>query len=931
MKISRRKFLQIIPGSYLSLMSFPILNLNKDVITLPNESTPDLLFESFRNPDNKSKPFVRWWWNGNLIEKKEIIRELDLLKEVGIGGVEINAIRFPGDNDLGIAPLKWLSKEWIEMVKMTVGEAKHRDITCDIIVGSGWPFGGDFLGKEEQTQVLSFSPSYYKLDGPGTIQFSKQQLLERIHGEQTEKEIFSIRMVPSYMDEFDPGIDLTNQFKNDILTIDIPYYVEQELFVIVKETGKQKVTLGAPGASGPVLNHFNKSAVSKYLDRMSDEFNKHSNGLGSLFRSMFCDSLELSGHAWCDDFLEEFHTRRGYSLAPYLPFILSDEGVIKMGEAALEVVRRARYDYVVTKQELFTERFLCTFQDWCTANQVKSRVQAYGIGYHPLESSMIVDIPECETWLGNHNGIMDHHGFTSINKFVASAAKLSGKELVSCEEITNISHVFFATLEEIKITGDQSNLSGVNHSVLHGFNYSPLKAGFPGWVRWGTYFNEHNTWWPFLKHWISYKTRLSAVLQKATPRTNIAILHPLADIWMEYGQQFQPTFGWGQKYPWYQYDLWYAIHQNGNTCDYISEKIITQSEIRNSKIEYNGCAFNTIMLMEVKSIARETAEKLAEFAQKGGHIIFIGCAPEQCPGLVNYKQNDNEVKKTILSIIKNYPSKCKIVKSPQNDLLKWVQELQEKNDLMPPVKIQNPNHDISLSQYTYEDKEIYFFINSSRSDTHSITAEFNTNKTPWIWNPETGERHLYPYNNQKNKLSIELSPAESKLIIFDNNDENKLPKREMKLTLSSIINEDWDVELSHVNGSSEKIKLEKLFDFKEDSNLKTFAGNIIYKKTLKKEIFDSVICIDLGKVYGISEVLINNISIGCRWYGKHVYNCEQILKKNSGDIQLIVKVTTVIGNYCKSLKDNKTSQNWTKNHQYVSNGLIGPVRLLKKL
>lgn len=128
---------------------------------------------------------------------------MDVLKEVGIGGVEINPIRFPGNHDLGIKPLEWLSEEWIEMVKMTVDEAKRRDIICDIIVGSGWPFGGEFLSKEEQTQVLSFSSSYYRLGGPGTIRFSKQQLLEKIDGKQTEKEIFSIRMVPSYMDEFD--------------------------------------------------------------------------------------------------------------------------------------------------------------------------------------------------------------------------------------------------------------------------------------------------------------------------------------------------------------------------------------------------------------------------------------------------------------------------------------------------------------------------------------------------------------------------------------------------------------------------------------------------------------------------------------------------------------------------------------------------------
>ena len=88
---------------------------------------------------------------------------------------------------------------------------------------------------------------------------------------------------------------------------------------------------------------------------------------------------------------------------------------------------------------------------------------------------------------------------------------------------------FMATLENIKVAGDQSNISGVNHSILHGFNYSPPEAPFPGWVRYGTFFNERNTWWPYFRHWSDYKARISYLLQNATPRANVAILQPLTD------------------------------------------------------------------------------------------------------------------------------------------------------------------------------------------------------------------------------------------------------------------------------------------------------------------------------------------------------------------------------------------------------------------
>jgi hypothetical protein len=937
MKESRRDFIKTVSCSSIGLLNIPLYSFGSTMLSesFNEPSSNHSLYSLFKNPPNTSKPFFRWWWNGNLIEKEEIIRQLDIFKEAGIGGVEINPIRFPGVDKLGIQELTWLSREWLQMLKFAVEEAKKRDIICDVIVGSGWPFGGEFLEKDEQNQILAINVDRYKLVGPATVRFSKQELLNRVGGSNAGiKELYSVRMIPSYMEIFDEGTDLTDQFEDDILNIEVPYYVEQELYVIVKITGRQSVTRGAPGASGPVLNHYNESAVLKYLNKMSDALESEFNDLGSAFRSMFCDSMELGGHNWCDDMLEEFEKRRGYSLNPYIPFVLEYNGHegnpvgAKLTGSALEEVNRVRYDYVITKQELFTERFLVTFHNWCNANNVKSRVQGYGIGYHPLEASMLVDIPENETWLGNHNGLKDHHGFTSVNKYVASGAKLAGKKLVSCEEITNISQVFFASLEMIKIIGDQSNVSGVNHSILHGYNYSPERAEFPGWIQFGTYFSERNTWWPFFKKWTSYKSRISSLFQMAAPCADIAIIHPLADKWSKYGAQFQPAFGWGERYPWYEYDLWYSIHQNGNTCDYISEKIIINGEIKKGGLVYNQQAYHTLIFMEVESIKPETAKMLLKFAKEGGKLIFIKTAPHKSPGLKNHKENDAAVNQEIKRIIRNFPRTCKVVEAPEKDLLIWYQQVQSEFNIAPAVKISHPSYDVSQVQYSYDEKEIYFFINSSRSKTHQFQAEFRTgDKTPWIWNPESGERYLYPFNEKKNLLNIELSPAESKIIVFDNEQEGKLLSS-IKANKSSAfpIDGEWDIGFHHINGTHTNQTFIRLFDFKNNPDYKNFAGNAIYTKTIKLDDVNSFKFIDLGKVHGISELYINNVHLGTKWYGEHLYNCQNLLKPGENIIK--ISITTIVGNYCKSLEDNKTCQNWTKNQSYESMGLIGPVMFL---
>ena len=130
------------------------------------------LYHRFANPDSIYHPFVRWWWNGDMVEIEELRRELRVMKAAGIGGVEINPIGIAEeDNDMGKRSLRWLSDEWIEALQATFDEAKQLDMTCDLIVGSGWPFGGEFLEGDERAQVVLIDA--HKLEGPTTFEISK--------------------------------------------------------------------------------------------------------------------------------------------------------------------------------------------------------------------------------------------------------------------------------------------------------------------------------------------------------------------------------------------------------------------------------------------------------------------------------------------------------------------------------------------------------------------------------------------------------------------------------------------------------------------------------------------------------------------------------------------------------------------------------------
>lgn len=919
-------------------------------ITDVNQGGSAELFKKFQNPSDEARPFVRWWWNGGKVVEKELIRELDILKEKGISGVEINTIGFPkGSEPMDYNALSWLGKEWLEALNITLIEAKKREITCDIIVGSGWPFGGEFLKENEYAQILTITTK--KLKGAGKISIAKQDLIKELNFLKKRKagksELFGLRLSPAYLNTFNAGIDLSSQIGNDEIIIDVPAG-EHVLFAMVKVTGYIPVTLGAPGASGPVLNHYDKATVNRYLNRMSDAINTSIGNMGDHFRSVFVDSMELRGSNWCNDMLEQFEQRRKYSLIPYLPFILFKisqklthagaqvlDSDLTLSSQLQDEINRVRYDFETTRLELFNERFLQTFLEWCKKNNVKSRVQAYGREYYSLESTMQVDIPECETWIRDdvgkdmpENTFKTGRAYRPVNKFVSSAARLTGKRIISCEEITNTDLVFNETLERIKIVGDQSNLSGVTHSILHGFNYSPPEIPFPGWVRYGTFFSEQNTWWPYLKTWIDYKARLSAVFQNSEMQSNIAIMFPFSDMLSEVGQQYQQVPQ--MVYPSYANNLWEAIHQNGSGCDYINEGILEKCSLSNGSLHYGTRSYKTLLMVEMESIASETTSLLKKFLIAGGQVIFIGKEPTKSVGKQNAKERDLKIRTEIQSLKKDFSSNISLYPAPKEKIIDWYAKFQLKYKITPFVKIDKPVSYVSQVHYKTDREDIFFFSNYHLEREHQFTATFNVdNKTAWLWNTETGEKYLYPYQERTNVLEINLGPSQSMLLVFTNEAKGELyqlPK--MANAQPYTIGDSWSVLLKKVYEQPFKTEFNKLIDFKDDPKLQSFAGTVFYEKELNIDNPKRYNSISLGKVFGISELELNGQPLGFKWYGKHHYDLKGALK--SGKNKIKIKVTTTLGNYVKSLKDNAVAKQWTevKSQPLYSSGLIGPVTLL---
>ncbi|MBR4755542.1 MAG: glycoside hydrolase family 2, partial [Bacteroidales bacterium] len=715
---------------------------------------------------------------------------------------------------------------------------------------------------------------------------------------------------------------------------------------------------GAPGAAGSILNHMDATAVRGYLDHMADAIEAKLGPLSGHLRAFFVDSMELEGNNWTSDFAEEFKARRGYDLLPWLPFTMFEVGRLgdvksfeygsKKGEKFQEEVNRERFDFELTKAELLHERYTETFLAWCKEKGVKSRAQAYGRGFFPLESSLGYDLPEGESWttnwlrhkVGEEMGDEDYRrgrGYTMINKYVSSAAHLTGNRMVSAEEMTNTYKVFTTTLEFLKVGSDMSAISGVTHSVWHGFNYSPPEAAFPGWVQYGTFHNERNTWWPYVKYLNDYRARIASQLQNADMYTDIAILPANYDMWTTMGVQTDP-FPVKLNVP-YTSLIWEAIHKTGGGADYVSEIILRDAKVRGGKLCYGPKEYGTLIMAGVTSTSPETLAKLEEFVKQGGRVFCTGEYPSKSLGYKDYEARDKAIAASV-ERLKGWSDKFVLLEVPEDGkFLEWYGGVMEKYSMPHTLTISAPDRFLLQNRYVTDDgSNMFLFMNAHMSEARETDITFPRSVTSgrhaWIYDPATGTRT--PLKLDKDgKVHFRFGPSETYFFVLNKDGRASAGKAAPALSATSapeLVEGPWTLTLHQPQlDSTWTATLDSLQDFKDmsDSSFVNFMGTIDYKTVVRLDGKALPKYLDLGKVADICELKVNGKDAGVEWFGERIYDISPYVK--AGDNTIEVKVTTLMGNYMQTLKDNKAAQRFLfrRNQPYVSAGLIGPVKLYR--
>ena len=720
----------------------------------------------------QSKPWSRWWWEGNAVNPKDLSYNMETYKKVGLGGLEITPIY--GVKGYESQFIDFLSPKWVDMFKHTLKEGTRLGMGIDLANASGWPFGGSWVTPEDACKAV-FHKTYTLKEGESlneNITFVQQPILKYVLPKKTELKDLkypiskndNLQELAIDQVRFEQALPLQTLMaysdKNEVLNLTEKVNKEGKLnwqappgnwilYAIFQGFHGKMVERAGPGGEGDVIDHFSAKAIKNYLSAFDKAFAKTD---VSSMRAFFNDSYEVDdarGQAdWTEALLDEFKTRRGYDLRNHLPNLFSKENT--------DLNHRVLFDYRTTIGDLILEKYTSEWTNWAHARGKIVRNQAHGSPANTLDLYSVVDIPEIE-------------GTDLLRiKFASSAANVMGKKLTSSESATWENEHFLSNLADVKRALDLFMVGGVNHIFYHGTNYSPKEAAFPGWLFYAAvHFTPNNPFWKDFGKLNNYVARCQTFLQDSKGNNDVLFYFPITDRLtepspkglLEHFDGVTPEFN-GTDFK----ELGQKLLDQGYGFDFISDKQIGNLSIKNQVILTGGISYKTILLAESEQIPLETFEKLVALAKQGANIIFHKKLPTDVPGLGSLDARRNKFKSLLaeLNFVKNTVgfSQAKI---GQGSILVG-ENLEEMMVFVKVYRETMTDNGLQFVRKTYA-KGNYYFVNNKTPKAFDGWVKLSVSaQSAALYNPMTETLGMAKYNAKTNEIYLQLAAGESCII-----------------------------------------------------------------------------------------------------------------------------------------------------------------------
>ena len=811
----------------------------------------------------EAKAGARWWWLGSAVDKENLRWNMQEYANHGIGALEITPIYGVQGNEANNIP--YLSDRWMEMLREVQKNGLELGIEVDMATGTGWPFGGPWVPLEESASKAVFVDTTFI---GNSIQCLNLQAPEKDAPYCRLNKVMAYWRgepydVTAYMHDgkltWSPAEQLKAQIKtvaNNTLKKALKLQLKEmetaqwRVIAVYCRFGMMKVKRAAPGGMGLVIDHFDKKAVSNYLQHIEDAFERTKTPYPHTF---FNDSYEVEAATWTPTLFEEFEKRRGYKLENYLRQLLSGDTKILS-------------DYRETLGDLLLENFTQQWTAWAHKHGAITRNQAHGSPANLIDCYAAVDIPEIEGFGLSEfgiKGLRQDPGKTRKNdsdfsmlKYAPSAAHICGKPYTSSETFTWLTEHFRTSLSQLKPDIDLMFCAGVNHMFFHGTCYSPKNDPWPGWKFYASIdMSPTNSIWRDAPYFMQYVERCQSFLQMGQPDNDFLVFLPVRDMWQKNPQKLLMQFSihaMGKLAPEFIQSI-LEIDRAGFDCDYISERLLMGVEYKDGMLQTAaGTRYKGLVIPGSGHMPESVKAHIDSLKAQGAYIIYGTRAA----------------------------------------------------DLMAAAKPEAMKTECGLKAIRRKNATgyHYFIANLSPDDIEDKLPLAVSFKDAAWFNPLNGE--IMPANISGDSIAIRLRSGESMILqTYDEPlaDNQNLTAQSQKSIIKNQIVLDGPWKLSFTEEApkvNQTFTLTKpqVWNTLDNDSAKVTMGTGVYTTHMKlsKKDLAGRWQIDLGDVRESARVYINGHFIGCAWCVPFVLDCKNALK--AGDNEIRIEVTNLPAN-----------------------------------
>ena len=810
----------------------------------------------------EAKAGARWWWLGSAVDKENLRWTMQEYANHGIGALEITPIYGVQGNEANNIP--YLSDQWMEMLREVQANGHELGIEVSMATGTGWPFGGPWVPMEESACKAVFVDTTFVGGTVSGLDLSVPEKeapycrLNKVMAYWQGRPYDVTAFVSNGKLSWSPAEELQGRIRsasNKSLRKALKLQLKEmqtahwEVVAVWARHGVMKVKRAAPGGEGLVIDHFDRTAVSHYLQHIEAAFERTGTPYPHTF---FNDSYEVEAATWTPTLFQEFEQRRGYKLEHYLRQLQDGDPKIVS-------------DYRETLGDLLLENFTSQWTAWAHSHGAITRNQAHGSPANLIDCYAAVDIPEIEGFGLSDFGIKGlrldpgktrkNDSDFSMLKYAPSAAHVCGKPFTSSETFTWLTEHFRTSLSQMKPDIDLMFCAGVNHMFFHGTCYSPKDDPWPGWKFYASIdMSPTNSIWRDAPYFMQYVERCQSFLQWGQPDNDFLVYLPVRDMWQKQTDKLLMQFSihkMGQLAPEF-IEAILAIDRAGFDCDYISDRLLLTTTFADGMLQTAaGTRYKGLVIPECRMMPESVKAHIEQLKAQGAHIIIGTRAAD-----LQTAARPEAIK-----------TKC------------GLKAIRRRND----------------SGYHY------FIANLSPRDIKDRLPLSVAFRSATWFNPLNGD--ITPASVYGDSIDICLRSGESMILVLRKEESEKWKENFSASDISPLSSKTLDGPwaLSFID---EAPKMNKTFTLDhtqtweslDDDSVKVMMGTGVYTThvRLSKAEAKGHWQIDLGDVRESARVYINGQFIGCAWSVPFVLDCRKALK--AGDNEIRIEVTNLPAN-----------------------------------